>query len=152
MGKVFMWIGIVLGSLLVLLFLFSTLMPQSMADLFMSFAATSFDIKWKGEEHTIEFSTLGDGVEPEDRLFLMKKMVAFHVLAEYEREYRDDLDAFNEALIAASADKTLSSAEMLDLKMMYADILPDERVNHWIDMAKELEEHHEEMERGTGEQ
>ena len=141
MGKVLMWVGIVVGGVFIIVFLISTLVPQSMADFFMSFGSAHYNVELEnGEMHAVEFTNLGDGVESEDRLFIMKKMIALHVLADYQTQYKDELADFNNALIAAAEDKTLSSAELLDLKKMHEDFMPEERANNWIGMAKELEE------------
>ena len=148
-----MWIGIAVGGVFVIVFLVSTLMPQSMADFFMSFGASGYSVELEnGEMRTVEFTELGDGVEPDDRLFLMKKMIALHVLADYVPQYEDELAEFNNALITASEDNILDSIEFLDLKKMHGDFMPEERVNDWINMAKELEKRDIEMQRGSDQQ
>jgi hypothetical protein len=133
------WILAIFGALVLLFALLLFIAPQGFIDFLMQFGSAEFDVPLKGGDVKVHLNELGEGVENTDRLFVMKKMVALYVIAHEEGRYWDEVEQFNRALVAAGEDRTLSYEEFHDLKMMYADILPEEKVENWLKMAREYE-------------
>jgi hypothetical protein len=138
--KVLIGIAIFIGVAIFILFIMSTMMPQKMADFFMSLGAVRYDIEVDGEHKEVNFSEMGEGVTNQDRLFLMKKMIAAGIYSEMHREHNYITNEYNEGLIEASEDNLLTRDEYERLREMHSDVLTEPMIEDWIDMAKEYEE------------
>lgn len=140
MKKALIIIAIVLAAGMFILFVMSTLMPQKMADFFMSFGASEYNVQYENGRETVKLHKLGDGVTNEDRLQLMKKMLAIQIFTADNPEYEYIRNEFNQALITASEDDTLTASEFEHLSSMHRDIIPEKMINNWIQLAKDYQE------------
>lgn len=138
--KILIWVAIIVAALVFIVFLVSTLVPQKMADFFMAMGASRYEVEIDGKDYDIEFADMGEGVTNDDRLYVMKKMIAIHIYVEDKDQYGYLRDEFNQALVEASEDKTLDAGELGHLRELHADVVDDEMVAKWIKLAKELEE------------
>jgi len=140
MKKILIGIAVFIGISIFALFIVSTLFPQHMADFFMGLSAVQFEVEYEGVTHEIKLDKMGEGVTRSDRLYVMKKMVALTVYSDADPSVDYIDNQFREKLIAAAEDRTLSATELADMRALGSDVLTDEMVDNWINLAKKLQE------------
>jgi hypothetical protein len=147
MKKILIGLAVAIGAAVFIIFMLSVFIPQSMADFFMSMGAVHYEIELDNELHAVELRELGEGVTADDRLYLMKKMLATSIYAETYQEFSFVDKEFKLGLLEAAEDKTLSLHELEHLRSLHSDIITDDMVDEWIELAKDYQEMEEARER-----
>lgn len=128
--------GVVVGLAIVGLIFAFIMIPQEMTTFFLSMT-NSIELHIDGKEYDVEFSRLGDGVEPEDRIYLFNKAIAVNATVELDNSIAAVKEDFNRALVAAAEDWTLTREEFEQLKAMHSDVITDDMVENWLKHLQE---------------
>ena len=136
------WIVAAVGAAIAVaalaIFFIAQIEPQGFADFFIGFT-DNVEVDLNGEKTTVRFSRLGEGVEPEDRAWVIRKMIAALGKSLLDPANVPDYEEYCRALIAAGEDKTLDREEFANLGDMISDTVSDEDVDNWLAIYEELE-------------
>lgn len=135
--------GVVVGLAIVGLIFAFIMIPQEMTTFFLSMT-DSIDLHIDGKEYEVQFSKLGEGVEPEDRIYLFNKVIAINTTAKFDKSMSGAVVEFNKAMVAAAEDWTLTREEFEQLKAMHSDVITDEMVENWFKHLQEAKRKAEE--------
>lgn len=97
------------------------------------------DVDFEGVTRDVVFSTCGPGVTVADRTWLIKKAHAFRYFALLNPEHEPARKKFVRELISAGGDQLLSRMEFDRLRALHADLITDEIVDNWLNLAHEAE-------------
>ena len=111
--------------------------PQGFADFFIGFT-DNVEVTLNGEKTTVRFARLGEGVESEDRAWVIKKMIAVLGKSLLDHANVPAYEEYCRALIAAGEDKVLEREEFDNLHDMISDAVSDEEVGNWLEIYEEL--------------
>ena len=131
-------IGVLLGISVFAFIIFTTVNPAGCVDFILT-SVDEYNIAVDGESHRVKIDKLEGDVTPEDRAFLVKKLLALTIMAQTDEDYKEASGKYGRAFLEMAEDNTLTEEEYLELKEMFSEIVSDEDVEDWLRKAEELE-------------
>lgn len=143
MKRILVILGIVVGAvIIVLLFILGIsfeVAPYETADFFLQLNSDRYFLWTKEGTFSVDVRRMEEGIESSDRIFLQRKRVAFETIVMGEDKFEKELGEYHLALRDAGKDGLLTVGEFDYLKQLHSDIVPEEYVHDWIELAKKYE-------------
>lgn len=136
----YVWIGlvIIISLIVVSVVVIDVAAPNLLWDSLFNHLG-KVDVRYKGRVIDVEFVAMAAGIGEQQRTWVIKKTHAFKYYAELHPEAAPALDAYVELLVAAGADRQLTAAEYTALAASHRDLITDEIVERWLELAHEAQ-------------